>query len=578
MPGFWDNVPVPNFLQPGDRFAGTQIVRLLGRGGQAEVYEGITPVGVRHAIKLLGADDDLASKPHARLVEECEALARVEHVNIVHYFRAGIERGRVFLVMELVDGRSLQQRLAPGEGLIPLEVFVRWIRDACEGMAAAHRRGIVHRDLKPSNILITNGEPEVVKVIDFGIAKMTGSGVRTTTANPQGTALYMAPEQLQKAPADPRMDIYSMGLLLYKGIAGVHPMGDAPRTLIDVVAWHLTQLPRPLREVAPEVPLDIEELVHRCLEKDPAKRVQTMRDLADGLDAALVRLLVPRVRSARNVPVPGRPAPLAPTHAMAAVSGPGSAPEVSSQKPSTSPQSSAMPVSSSASAPSGTAIMTSIVAPTGYTDPVSAPASGQRVALGGTAIMSSISTPDVPTQRSPQPLRTTADVPPPPREDRAALLPLAATAPLVPSTLTQPRQPARGSTADAPSRESALTERRTTGTPVQSSVTPELPRRRTLPVALALGGVALLSAVGWLFIGRPPTPSHAAQPSNAAAGAMATPAPVPTPSGSAVAPPASASSSALARPSPRRARPAPAPRHAGAPPAAPRARGRMFGD
>jgi serine/threonine protein kinase len=127
---------VTNFLQPGDRFAGSQIVRLLGSGGQAEVYEGVTPLGARCAIKLLGADVDLGSKAHARLVEECEALARVEHVNIVHYFRAGIERGRVFLVMELVDGRSLQQRLAPGQGLVPLEVFVRWIRDACEGMGA----------------------------------------------------------------------------------------------------------------------------------------------------------------------------------------------------------------------------------------------------------------------------------------------------------------------------------------------------------------------------------------------------------------------------------------------------------
>jgi serine/threonine-protein kinase len=296
------------------------------------------------------------------------------------------------------------------------------------GHGRAHRRGIVHRDLKPSNILITNGEPEIVKVIDFGIAKMTGSGVRTTTANPQGTALYMAPEQLQNAQADPRMDVYAMGLLLYKGATGSHPMGDAPRALIDIVAWHLTQTPRRLREVAPEVPLDLEELVHRCLEKDPARRPQTMRDLAEGLDAALVRLLVPRVRGARNVPVPGRPAALAPTHAMPAVSEPGSAPEVSSQKPTASPRpSAAMPASGSASALGGTAIMTAAPTPAGATDPVSAPASAQRVALGGTAIMPSVTTADVPTQRSPQPPTPLADVARSPRDDRPALLPLGST-------------------------------------------------------------------------------------------------------------------------------------------------------
>ncbi len=278
-------------FQLGDVCAGHRILRLLGAGGFSEVYEAVDPAGNLRALKILRASTPGASLG-ALLIREVEALARIEHANVVQVHEAGLEDDRVYLVLELVEGVTLRDKLA--DPYTPLHDIVRWLQQACEGVAEAHRVGVIHRDLKPANILLTASG--VVKVIDFGIAKLRTYSVPTDHL--LGTALYMAPEQIQARPSDARADVYTMGVILYEALAGAHPLGrtDEGASVFEVFQAHLLCTPTPLREAAPDVPDALAVLVHRALAKDPARRVPTMRALADGLRRILATLPPPPPR------------------------------------------------------------------------------------------------------------------------------------------------------------------------------------------------------------------------------------------------------------------------------------------
>ena len=261
---------------------------LLGAGGFAQVYEVRARDGARRALKILDAEAEARPKVRARLAQEGAALTMLDHANVVRLHDAGVDGERIYLVLELVEGRNLRETLcAPGRPP-PLETRVRWIHQAAEGVAAAHGRGIIHRDLKPENLLVT--PDEVVKVIDFGIAKLTGWGVRTTHEQRMGTALYMSPEQIQGRAPDARMDVYALGLILYEAVAGAHPLVTAPASVFEICARQLNHRPRPLAEAAPEVPPELGALVDQAIEKDPARRPPGMRAFADALQAVLLRL------------------------------------------------------------------------------------------------------------------------------------------------------------------------------------------------------------------------------------------------------------------------------------------------
>jgi len=295
-----------DILRAGSIWAGCEIVKLLGSGGFAQVYEVRDRAGARRALKVLDAEAGLGSKLQARLAQEGEALAMIEHVNVLRFYEAGIQDDRVWLLLELVEGVSLRELEDACGGRPPLESVLRWVRQACDGLAAAHAQGVVHRDVKPENLLVT--PTEVVKVIDFGLAKLNGWGVKTTQQHLLGTAFYMAPEQLRSKPADPRMDIYAMGLVLYEAIAGIHPIEQlgGPLTMIAVCGRQLTYTPPPLRSLRPEVPGDLSELVQRMIDKDPARRVASMGEIAARLQDVLARLLVHRRSAVRELPLPGR--------------------------------------------------------------------------------------------------------------------------------------------------------------------------------------------------------------------------------------------------------------------------------
>jgi serine/threonine-protein kinase len=281
-------------FQPGDGLGGYRIARLLGAGGFAEVYEAIDPSGVRRALKILSADASRGPRIRTGLAREADALARIEHVNVVRFYEAGIEEDHVYLILELVEGVTLAEKMSDPVALAPLEDVVRWIYQACEGVAEAHRVGVIHRDLKPANILVTPSG--VVKVIDFGIAKLRRWSSASTGEHLVGTALYMAPEQLHAQPSDARADVYSMGVILYEALAGVHPLDlrGGASTVFQVFQQHLVGEPRPLRDVAPEVPAALAELVHEALAKDPGRRMPTMQALADGLHAVLLEMIAER--------------------------------------------------------------------------------------------------------------------------------------------------------------------------------------------------------------------------------------------------------------------------------------------
>src|SRR5262249_42900342 len=161
-------------------------------------------------------------------------LAMIEHVNVVRLFDAGVDGERIYLLLELISGRNLREALKAHGGKPPADAVLRWMRQAAEGVAEAHRIGVIHRDLKPENLLITSND--VVKVIDFGIAKLTGWGVKTSHEQRVGTALYMSPEHIQGKAPDPRMDVYALGAIAYEALTGVHPIVSEPATVFQICA------------------------------------------------------------------------------------------------------------------------------------------------------------------------------------------------------------------------------------------------------------------------------------------------------------------------------------------------------
>ncbi|HEX3770503.1 MAG TPA: protein kinase [Polyangiaceae bacterium] len=278
-----------------------RVERVLGVGGMAQVFEA-THLGFdqRVALKVLRFDrtaDNAAML--ARFDREARAAAMVSGEATARVMDVGaLEDGAPYLVMEYLEGRDLESVLADEER-IPVETAVGYVIQACEGLAETHAAGIVHRDLKPSNLFVTRGKDGTmrVKLLDFGISKFAGpaaDGRRlTTTRELVGSPVYMSPEQMRSsARVDARTDIWSLGVILYELLGdGASPFNAA--TLPEICARVLDEAPRPLLSIRPDVPRKLDALVMRCLEKNPARRFQTVAALAK----ALVRFGPPDARA-----------------------------------------------------------------------------------------------------------------------------------------------------------------------------------------------------------------------------------------------------------------------------------------
>ena len=267
----------------------------VGRGGMARVYQARDLKHGRDvAIKVVRAEL-AASLGRDRFMQEIAIAARLRHPNILPLYDSGDANGTLFFVMPFESGPSLRERLKR-EGPLTVAEALSVLRDVARALQYAHAQGVVHRDIKPDNVLMSGG---AAVVADFGIAKAiteartgTLSTMMTQAGAGIGTPAYMAPEQAVGDPStDHRADIYSYGCLAYELYTGHPPFHDLPTHL--VIAAHVSQTPRALRELRPEVPDGIAQLVAGCLEKDPAKRPQ-------GAEALLTALERPGDVSARR--------------------------------------------------------------------------------------------------------------------------------------------------------------------------------------------------------------------------------------------------------------------------------------
>jgi serine/threonine protein kinase len=283
----------------GARLGPYEIQSALGAGGMGEVYRARDRrLGRDVAIKVLPAEFSVDPERLVRFDQEARAAAALNHPNILAVHDIGQHNGAPYIVSELLEGETLRQRLSGGP--LPVRKAVEYAIQITRGLAAAHDLGIVHRDLKPENIFLTvDGR---VKILDFGLAKLTEptagsegqnaayvlSAAPTTPFKTQqglviGTIGYMSPEQVRGVPADHRSDIFAFGVVLYEMLTGRRAFQR--ETGVETMTAILKDDPQDLSLAERRIPLALERIIDRCLEKNPAARFRSADDLGFALDA-----------------------------------------------------------------------------------------------------------------------------------------------------------------------------------------------------------------------------------------------------------------------------------------------------
>ncbi|MEV6304368.1 serine/threonine-protein kinase [Actinoplanes sp. NPDC051861] len=279
---------------------------VLGRGGTAEVWEGFDRrLGRPVAVKVLRPAGVAGSTLPARFEREARIVAALSHPNIVAVHDAGADQDLLYLVMELVEGRSLAHRIA--EGPLAVAEAIGIASQVCAALEAATAAGVVHRDLKPANILLT--EAGGVKVCDFGLARVTGIAGRDLTHPAQmiGTSTYMAPEQVTGSTVDARTDLYGLGCVLYAMLTGRPPFtGD---NAVQIAWHHVERTPAPVSTHRDDVPADLDRLLRSLLAKYPADRPATPDEVRTDLDRLDPAGSAPVEADDHETTVDSRPAP-----------------------------------------------------------------------------------------------------------------------------------------------------------------------------------------------------------------------------------------------------------------------------
>jgi Tol biopolymer transport system component/tRNA A-37 threonylcarbamoyl transferase component Bud32 len=278
-------------LSPGTTLGHYEIVALIGSGGMGQVYRARdTKLQRDVALKLLPTEATADPERRQRFEREARAVAALNHPHIVTIHSVEDVDGRVFLTMELVNGRPLSE-LIPRGGL-PLDRLLKIAVPLADAVSAAHARGITHRDLKPANVMVT--AEGSVKVLDFGLAKQhdtaaqadrietRGADIITGQGRILGTVAYMAPEQAEGKQTDARSDIFSLGVVLYEMATGERPFSG--ETSLSTLTAIMRDTPRPVTDINPAIPKELGRVIRRALVKDPDRRQQIGKDLRNELD------------------------------------------------------------------------------------------------------------------------------------------------------------------------------------------------------------------------------------------------------------------------------------------------------
>ena len=278
-------------LTSGTKLGAYEILSSLGAGGMGEVYRARDARLNRDvAIKILPASFSSDPDRLQRFAQESRAAAALNHPNILSIFDIGEDRGAPYVVSELLEGETLRDRLRNGP--LTSRKTIDYAQQIARGLAAAHEKGIVHRDLKPENLFITNDGH--AKILDFGLAKFTRPEADLSDESPTiqvateagtvlGTAGYMSPEQVRGKPVDSRSDIFSFGAILYEMLSGKRAFPG--ESAADTMSAILKEDPPDLAETNHNVSPALERIVRHCLEKNPAERFQSARDVAFNLEA-----------------------------------------------------------------------------------------------------------------------------------------------------------------------------------------------------------------------------------------------------------------------------------------------------
>ena len=259
-------------LAVGARVGSYRIEGLLGAGGSSSVYRATHAVLDRPAaLKVMHAHLADSVDARERMLREARILESLHHPMIAEVYDVGVlADGRAWVAMELVDGETLTELLAR-RGALPIAEAARILIGIARPLATAHALGVIHRDIKPDNVLVAAAAGEVrVKLVDWGIARAPERVRLTADDASPGTPRYMSPEQAGGDPVDARADVYALGVVAYELLAGQPPFTEG--TALELALQHLTARPRPLRELRPDVPGDIAELVHAMLAKAPMER------------------------------------------------------------------------------------------------------------------------------------------------------------------------------------------------------------------------------------------------------------------------------------------------------------------
>jgi tRNA A-37 threonylcarbamoyl transferase component Bud32/tetratricopeptide (TPR) repeat protein len=274
----------------GRRLLHYEVVEKLGEGGMGVVYKArdirLNRFVVLKVLRSDGLEDEDRKR---RFLQEALAASALNHPNIITVHDIASEGGIAFIVMEFVQGDSLDRMIPPG-GMPPPDVL-RYAIQVAGALETAHAAGVIHRDLKPANIMVTPAG--LVKLLDFGLAKLTGSlasgsgagGARTVQGSIVGTLAYMSPEQALGRTLDARTDIFSLGAVLYEMLTGRRAFGSSGLAAVSINAV-LKENPRPPSSAAAGVPPVLDTLVMKCLEKEPGKRFQTAAEVKAGLESA----------------------------------------------------------------------------------------------------------------------------------------------------------------------------------------------------------------------------------------------------------------------------------------------------